>query len=115
MAFMALVLVHPFQAMNCRSARLNWWQLPPNPWVPLSLMALLALQWMAIEFGPLARLLGTARMSRADWLVLAFGVLWPVALMEALKAWGRYTSLGLPHPTGIAREGAGGSRTQRKD
>jgi len=115
MAFVALVLIHPFQAMNCRSARLNWWQLAPNPWVPLSLMALLALQWMAIELGPLARLLGTAPLTRADWLVLAFGVLWPVALMEALKAWGRCTSLGLPHPTRVTRDGAQGSRTQRKD
>jgi hypothetical protein len=78
-------------------------------------MALLALQWMAIELGPLARLLGTAPLTRADWLVLAFGVLWPVALMEALKAWGRCTSLGLPHPTRVTRDGAQGSRTQRKD
>jgi len=114
MAFMALVLIHPFQAMNCRSARLNWWQLPPNPWVPLSLMALLTLQWMAIELGPLARLLDTTPLTRADWLVLAFGILWPVALMEGLKAWGRYTSLGRPHPTRVTRDGAEGPRTQRK-
>jgi magnesium-transporting ATPase (P-type) len=99
MAFMALVLIHPFQAMNCRSRRLSWWQLPPNPWVPLSLTALLALQWMAVEVGPLALLLGTAQLTRADWLVLAFGVLWPVAVLEALKAWGRYFSLGLQCPT----------------
>jgi hypothetical protein len=31
--------------------------------------------------------------------VLALGVLWPVAALEAVKAWGRYTSLGLPSPT----------------
>ncbi|HET8533756.1 MAG TPA: cation-translocating P-type ATPase [Methylomirabilota bacterium] len=99
MAFMALVLIHPFQAMSCRSRRLNWWQLPPNPWVPLSLIALLALQWMAVELRPLALLLGTTPLTRADWLVLAVGILWPVAVLEALKAWGRYTSLGLPDPT----------------
>jgi Ca2+-transporting ATPase len=99
MAFMALVLIHPFQAMSCRSRRLSWWQLPPNPWVPLSLIALLALQWMAVDLGPLALLLGTTPLTGADWLVLASGVLWPVAVLEALKAWGRYTSLGLPDPT----------------
>ena len=49
-AFTALVLIHPFQAMSCRSERLNWWQLRPNPClVPLSLLALFALQWLAIE------------------------------------------------------------------
>jgi hypothetical protein len=67
--------------------------------VPLSLIALLTLQWMAVEVGPLALLLGTAQPTRADWLVLAFGVFWPVAVLEALKAWGRYFSLGLQCPT----------------
>ena len=107
MAFMGLVLIHPFQAMSCRSTRLNWWQLPPNPWIPLSLIALLGLQWMAVELGPLAALLGTTSLTGADWLVLACGVLWPVGVLEALKAWGRYTSLGLPSPTPAPpREGA---------
>ena len=114
MAFMALVLIHPFQAMSCRSRRLNWWQLPPNPWVPLSLIALLALQWMAVELGPLALLLGTTPLTRADWLVLAFGVLWPVAVLEALKAWGRYTSLGLPDPTPAPPRESSPSTTPRK-
>ena len=84
MAFMALVLIHPFQAMSCRSERLNWWQLRPNPWIPLSLVALFALQWLAITWGSLARLLGTKPLTGADWLVLASGVLWPVAVLEAL-------------------------------
>src|SRR5262249_51068017 len=30
-AFMALVLIHPFQAMNCRSERFGWWRLPAHP------------------------------------------------------------------------------------
>jgi Ca2+-transporting ATPase len=114
MAFMALVLIHPFQAMSCRSSRLNWWQLPPNPWVPLSLIALLALQWMAVEREPLALLLGTTPLTRADWLVLAFGVLWPVVVLEALKAWGRYTSLGLPDPTPPPPREGSPSTTPRK-
>jgi len=114
MAFMALVLIHPFQAMSCRSSRLSWWQLPPNPWVPLSLIALLALQWLAVELGPLALLLGTTPLTRADWLVLAFGVLWPVVVLEALKAWGRYTSLGLPDPTPAPPHEGSPTTTPRK-
>src|SRR5262249_41662789 len=36
-AFVALVLIHPFQAMNCRSDRSGWWRLPPNglSWIAL--------------------------------------------------------------------------------
>ncbi|HSL52722.1 MAG TPA: cation-translocating P-type ATPase [Candidatus Deferrimicrobiaceae bacterium] len=114
MAFTALVLIHPFQAMSCRSDRLNWWQLRPNPWIPLSLLALFGLQWLAIEWGPLARLLGTRPLTGADWLVLALGVLWPVALLEAIKAWGRFTTLRLGYPTVATHDGPPSARTSRK-
>jgi len=114
MAFTALVLIHPFQAMSCRSERLNWWQLRPNPWIPLSLLVLFALQWLAIEWGPLARLLGTQPLTGADWLVLASGVLWPVALLEAIKAWGRFTTMRLGYPTGSTQDGPPPGRTSRK-
>ena len=114
MAFMALVLIHPFQAMSCRSERLNWWQLRPNPWIAFSLVALLALQWLAVEWGPLARLLGTRPLTGPDWLVLAVGVLWPVALLEGLKAWGRSTTLGLAHPTARAQDRPRPEETPRK-
>jgi magnesium-transporting ATPase (P-type) len=115
MAFMALVLIHPFQAMSCRSERLNWWQLRPNPWIPLSLLALFALQWLAIEWGPLARLLGTRPLTGGDWLVLVLGVVWPVALLEGMKAWGRFTTLRLVHPTAATQGGPRSARTPRKD
>jgi hypothetical protein len=82
--------------------------------VPLSLIALLALQWMAVELQPLALLLGTTPLTRADWLVLAFGVLWPVTVLEALKAWGRYTSLGLPDPTPAPPREGSPTTTPRK-
>jgi Ca2+-transporting ATPase len=111
MAFTALVLIHPFQAMSCRSERLNWWQLRPNPWVPLSLLTLFALQWLAIEWGPLARLLGTRPLSGADWLVLMLGVLWPVALLEAIKAWGRFTTMRPAYPTVATQDGPPSPRT----
>ena len=115
MAFTALVLIHPFQAMSCRSERLNWWQLRPNPWVPLSLLALFALQWLAIEWGPLARLLGTRRLTGANWLVLVLGVLWPVALLEAIKVWGRFTALRPGYPTVVTQGAPRSARTPRKD
>jgi len=99
-AFMALVLIHPFQAMNCRSTRLSWWQLPRNPWVPSSLIVLFGLQWLAIEYGPLARLLGTAPLGSTHWLALAVGVLWPVGALEIWKAWGRLNPLRLSRFTG---------------
>ncbi len=115
MAFMALVLIHPFQAMSCRSERLNWWQLRPNPWIPLSLLALFALQWLTITWGPLARLLGTRPLTGADWLVLALGVLWPVALLEAVKAWGRFTTLRPIYPTVRTHDEPQSARTPRKN
>jgi Ca2+-transporting ATPase len=115
MAFTALVLIHPFQALNCRSNRLNWWQLRSNWWILLSLLVLLGAQWLTLEAGPLARLLDTVPLTRADWLVLAFGVLWPVTVMEARKAWGRAITLGPPVPTGMAPAAPQPSRTSRKD
>ena len=115
MAFMALVLIHPFQAMSCRSDRLNWWQLRLNPWIPLSLLALFALQWVATAWGPLVRLLGTRPLTGSDWLVLALGVLWPVALLEAIKAWGRFTTMRLAYPTVATQDGPPSARTSRKD
>src|SRR3990172_7578080 len=87
LAFVALVLIHPFQAMRCRSDRLGWWRLPPNrlPWA--SLAALVGLQVLATSWRPLARLLGTVPLAGSDWLVLSAAVLWPVLLMEILKGW----------------------------
>jgi len=115
MAFTALVLIHPFQAMSCRSERLSWWQLRPNPWIPLSLLALFLLQWLAIGWGPLAGLLGTRPLTGADWLVLGTGVLWPVALLEAIKAWGRLTTLRPEHPTVATQDTPPSMTTPRKN
>jgi len=99
LAFVALVLIHPFQAMHCRSERVGWWRLPPNRLVWGSLATLVALQWLAVSWSPLARLLATAPLSAGDWLVSAVAVVWPVILMEVVKGWGRRAPLGHPHPT----------------
>ena len=85
-AFVALVLIHPLQAMNCRSERLGWWRLPPNGLTWAALAVLGAVQWAAVEWTPLARLLGTVSLSASDWGVVTLGILCPVLLLEALKA-----------------------------
>ena len=81
-AFMALVLVHPLQAMRCRSERVGWWRLPRNPLSWIALGMLVALQWLAISVPALSDLLRTVPLSVYDWLLVAVGVLWPITLLE---------------------------------
>jgi magnesium-transporting ATPase (P-type) len=85
-AFLALVLIHPFQAMNCRSDRVGWWRLPSNTLTWVALLTLTLAQWAATSWAPLARLLGVVPLSGLDWIVSAVAVLWPVAVLEAVKA-----------------------------
>jgi Ca2+-transporting ATPase len=96
-AFTALVLVHPLQAIRCRSERVGWWRLPPNALSWLALVVLIGLQYLTVAVGPLARLLGTAPLEGPDWLVLIVGVLWPVTLLEVAKTWpgGRWLLRGI--------------------
>jgi Ca2+-transporting ATPase len=98
MAFMALVLIHPFQAMNCRSDRLGWWRLPSNPWIWVALLALVGLQWVSVAVPGLSRLLSTVPLAGRELGVLAAGVLWPVVLMEVIKG-SRARCLGQSRPT----------------
>jgi Ca2+-transporting ATPase len=86
-AFVALVLVHPFQALNCRSDRLGWWRLPPNRLSWIACVVLFAVQWGAVSWTPLASLLGAAPLSPGDWLSVTASALWPVLLLEGWKAW----------------------------
>jgi Ca2+-transporting ATPase len=88
-AFVALVLVHPLQALRCRSEHVGWWRLPANHLLWIALVVLVLVQWAAVTWSPLAGLLGTAPLSVADWLVVAVAVTWPVALLEAMKWWRR--------------------------
>jgi Ca2+-transporting ATPase len=84
-AFVALVLVNPLQALHCRSASRPWWRLPPNPLVWGALAVLLVVQWCAVSWAPLAGLLGSVPLAAGDWLVVAVACVWPVALLEAVK------------------------------
>ncbi len=84
-AFLAVVLIHPLQAMNCRSERVRWWRLPRNSWIWAALVALVFAQWCAIYWAPLARVLGTVPLATSDWVVAILALLWPVAVLESLK------------------------------
>ena len=84
-AFVALVVMHPLQAMNCRSEHVGWWRLPRNMLVWAAFVVLVAAQWCAISWPPLAGLLGTSPLSGSDWLVIAVAVSWPVLVLEAVK------------------------------
>jgi len=97
-AFVAIVLIHPFQAMHCRSLRTRWWRLPVNPLSWMALAALVALQWIAVSYPSMNRLLGTERLALADWALVGAAVLWPVAIGETAKAWGWLGPLGRARP-----------------
>jgi len=84
-AFVALVLIHPFQALACRSETVGWWRLPPNRLVWLALVVLAGVQWLTVSWTPLATLLRTAPLGPADWLAVTLAVVWPVALLEGAK------------------------------
>ena len=85
-AFVALVLIHPLQAMNCRSDRVGWWRLPSNGLTWVALTSLWAIQWAAVSWTPLAQLLGTVSLSAGDWGLMTLWILCPVLLLEVLKA-----------------------------
>jgi len=93
-AFVAIVLIHPLQALYCRSDRLTWWRLPENHLSWLALGLLIAVQWAAVEWGPLRALLGTVPLGGADWCAIAIATVAPVAAAELMKA--RSPSLRIP-------------------
>jgi Ca2+-transporting ATPase len=98
-AFMALVLMHPLQAMRCRSERVGWWRLPWNPLSWISLGTLIALQWLTIAVPALSDLLRTVPLAAHDWLLVAIGVLWPITLLELAKVMPRPRHPAMPVPS----------------
>jgi P-type Ca2+ transporter type 2C len=113
MAFVAIVLIHPFQAIYCRSEQTSWWRLPANPLSWLALAVLVALQWAAVGHLSMNRLLGTEPLALSDWGIVAIAVIWPVALLEAAKAWGWRVSLGHARPNRNGPEPRGRDETLR--
>jgi hypothetical protein len=79
----------------------------------MSLVVLALLQWAAVGYLPMNRLLSTEPLALSDWVVVSAAVLWPVALMEAAKAWGWRVSLGRSRPTPIGLERRGSGQTYR--
>jgi P-type Ca2+ transporter type 2C len=88
-AFVALVLIHPLQAMYCRSDRVGWWRLPPNRLAWTALVVLVGVQWAAVSWPPLVRLLGTVSLSPSDWGLVALSIVCPVLLLEIVTASGK--------------------------
>jgi P-type Ca2+ transporter type 2C len=99
-AFVAIALIQPLQAMRCRSTSVVWWRLPPNALIWISLVVLGVVQWLAVATPPLQSLLGTQSLDGRDWFVVALSVLWPVCIMEAAKAFrGSGAPPGRSHPS----------------
>ena len=88
LAFLTLVLLHPFQALNCRSQTTVWWRLPANRLIWASVATLAIAQWLAIAPTPLAAILQTAPLSGGDWGVATACAVWPVAVMQVRKWFG---------------------------
>ena len=85
LAFLTLVLLHPFQALNCRSQTTVWWRLPANWLIWASVATLAIAQWAAIGPTPLAAILETAPLSGGDWVAATACAVWPVAVMQVRK------------------------------
>ena len=85
LAFLTLVLLHPFQALNCRSQTTVWWRLPANRLIWASVATLAIAQWAAIGPTPLAAILETAPLSGGDWVAATACAVWPVAVMQVRK------------------------------
>jgi P-type Ca2+ transporter type 2C len=84
-ALVALVLIHPLQAMYCRSTYRSWWRLPPNVLTWVALITLVGAQWLAVSWTPFAALLRTQALSLADWGTVAVAVIWPMIALEGVK------------------------------
>jgi P-type Ca2+ transporter type 2C len=84
-ALVALVLIHPLQAMYCRSAYRPWWRLPLNALTWVALVTLVGVQWLAVSWRPFATLLRTQPLLLADWATVAVAVIWPMIVLEGFK------------------------------
>jgi hypothetical protein len=79
----------------------------------MSLAVLALLQWAAVGYLPMNRLLGTVPLALGDWAVVSVAILWPVALVEAAKAWGWFVPLGHARPKRNGPEPGGRDETLR--
>lgn len=85
-ALFALIGVQLGHMFNCRSRIASAADgVLRNPYVWLASLVIVLLQWLAIGFQPLARILDTTPLERADLLTVAFCILAPIAIVEVQK------------------------------
>ncbi|HEU5208857.1 MAG TPA: HAD-IC family P-type ATPase [Longimicrobiales bacterium] len=80
-AFMTLALAQAFHLGNARSRThvLGWGRMIANRWAIAAVLLTVALQFLALYFAPLARLLDVVPLTREDWMIVV-----PAALMPAV-------------------------------
>jgi len=72
---------------NCRSrTRSAFSKLFSNPYIWIATLIVIALQLMAVFFGPLSLVLGTTRPNQLDWILIVGSVLLPIIIVEITKA-----------------------------
>jgi Ca2+-transporting ATPase len=90
MALIAIVGVQLGHVFNCRSRTRSAFEgLLRNPFLWIAAAIVITLQLMAVYVTPLARVLNTARLTAADWLMAGIAIIAPIVVVEATKLIGR--------------------------
>lgn len=70
MALTVLAIFQWYNAFNCRSETRSVFQRPfSNLWLWAAIGAVAVLQWLAVTWGPLQKILGTVDLSLNEWLI----------------------------------------------
>ena len=97
-ALMALVCVQLGHMFNCRSrTRSALDGLFRNRFIWAAIATVTGLQLLAVYLRPLARVLGTARLTSTDWLLAAGCLIAPVMFVEATKKLTRRAKRGVAY------------------
>jgi hypothetical protein len=82
---MTLALAQTFHLANARGGgpALGWRRIISNRWALAAAALTVALQFLAVYFAPLARLLGVVPLAAGDWIVVL-----PLALLPAVVGQG---------------------------
>lgn len=91
-ALFSLVGVQVGHLFNCRSrTRSAFAGLLHAPFIWMAVATVAALQFFAVYFAPLARVLGTVELTKTDFGVIAISVLLPIVVVELVKLGARLT------------------------
>ena len=88
LAFQSLTIAQLLNAFSCRSQTKNFfggYDLPPNPYLNVSIIGSLALQGLTIWFPPIRRLLGVAPLGPVDLGVIGAASVLSLAAIENAK------------------------------